>query len=143
MVGTQSQTACAAIAAEVATQVATHLATAARQQPTITQQNQYVPTNPDVDFEKVAKQFINKRLPLCVDEPTYSHYVQVRNMLYRNLQQIKSPFSGGKHGHLGAIQAASIYSNSSATSWTVPVTQPAIPTIPICTNAQDTAKIFN
>ena len=108
MVGTQSQTARAAIAAEVATQVAAHLATAARQQPTITQQNQYVPTNPDVDFEKVAKQFINKRLPLCVGEPTYSHYVQVRNMLYRNLRQIKSPFGGGKHGHLGAIQEASI-----------------------------------
>ena len=64
-------------------------------------------------------------------------------MLYRNLRQIKSPFGGEKHGHLGAIQAASMYSNSSATSWTVPVTQPAIPIIPIGTNAQDTAKIFN
>ena len=143
MVGTQSQTARAAIAAEVATQVATHLATAAQQQPTITHQNQYVLTNPDVDFEKVAKKFINKRLPLCVGEPTYSHYVQVRNMLCRNLRQIKSPFGGGKHGHLGAIQAASMYANYSATSWTVPVTQPAIPTIPSGTTAQDIAKVFN
>ena len=88
-------------------------------------------------------EFLNKGLPLCVGEPTYSHYVQVRNMLYRNPRQIKSPFVGGKHGHLGAIQAAAIYSNSSSTSWTVPVAQPAIPTIPIGTNAQDTAKIFN
>ena len=103
MVGTQSQTARAVIAAEVATQVAAHLATAAQQQQTITQQNQYVPTNPDVDFEKVAKQFINKRLPICVDEPTYIHYVQVRNMLYRNLRQIKSPFGSGKHGHLSIV----------------------------------------
>ena len=64
-------------------------------------------------------------------------------MLYRNLRKIKSPFGGGKHDHLGAIQAAPIYTNSSATSWTVPVTQPAIPTIPIGTNAQDTAMVFN
>ena len=143
MVETQSQAARAAIAAEVATQVAAHLATAAQQQQTITQQNQYAPTNPDVDFEKVSTHFINKRLPLCVSEPTYSHYVQVRNMLYCNLRQIKSPFGGGKHGQLSAIQAAPMYANSSATSWTVPVTQPAIPTIPIGTNAQDTAKAFN
>ena len=143
MVKTQSQAARAAIAAEAATQVAAHIATTAQQQQTITQQNQYVPTNPDVDFEKVAKQFINKRLPLCVGEPTYSHYVQVRNMLYRNLRKIKPPFRGGKHGHLGKIQAAPMYANSSATSWTVPVTQPAIPTIPIGTNAQDTEKEFN
>ena len=65
MVRTQSKTARAAIAAEVATQVAAHLATAAQQQPTITHQNQSAQTNPDIDFEKVAKQFINKRLPLC------------------------------------------------------------------------------
>ena len=122
MVEIQSQAARAAIAAEVATQVAAHLATAAQQQQTITSQNQYVPTNPDVDFEKVAKQFINKRLPLCVGKPTYSHYVQVRNMHYRNLRQIKSPFGGGKHGHLGSIQSAPMYANSSATSWTVSVT---------------------
>ena len=77
MVGTQSQTARSAIAAEVATQVAAHLATAAQQQPTITHQNQYVPTNPDVDFEKVAKQFINKRLPLCV-ELGRSGYTSIR-----------------------------------------------------------------
>ena len=64
-------------------------------------------------------------------------------MLYRNLRKIKSPFSGGKHVHLGAIQAAPMYANSSATSWTAPVTQLAIPTIPIGTNAQDTAKVFN
>ena len=122
--------------------MAAHLSTAAQQQPTITHQNQYVPTNPDVDFEKVAKQFINKRLPLCVDEPTYSHYVQVCNMIYRNLRQIKSPFGSRKHGHLGVIQAAPMYANSSATSWNVPFTQPSIPTIPIGTNAQDTAKVF-
>ena len=64
-------------------------------------------------------------------------------MLYRNLWTIKSPFCGGKHGHLGAIQAAPMYANSSATSWTVPVIQPAIPTIPIGTNAQDTSMVFN
>ena len=39
MVGTQSQTARAAIAAEVETQVAAHLATAVQQQTTITHQN--------------------------------------------------------------------------------------------------------
>ena len=36
-----------------------------------------------------------------------------------------------------------MYANSSATSWTAPVTQLAIPTTPIGTNAQDTAKFFN
>ena len=151
MVTTQTQaTRQAAISAEVATHVAAQLAAATQQQQaaiqqpqTINHQNQYVPTDPDVDFEKISKKFINKSLPLCPGEPTYNHYVKVRKMLYRNLRQIKSPFGGGTHGHLGAIQSVQMYANSSATAWIVPISQPAVPIIPAGTNPQDTAKIFN
>ena len=72
----------------------------ATQTATILAQNVYLPSPPEVEFNKGTKQFLDNKLPYCIGEPTYQHYIEARNCLYRNLHQITSPFGGGHHGHL-------------------------------------------
>ena len=85
----------------------------ATQTETIAAQNVYLPSPPEVEFDKVTKQFLDNKLPRCIGEPTYQHYIEVRNCLYHNLRQITSPFGGGKHGHLGMIMPTAKYLNIS------------------------------
>ena len=124
----------AAIAAAVA------LAT---QTATIAAQNVYLPSPPEVEFDKVTKQFLNKKLPRCIGEPTYQHYIEARNCLYRNLQQITSPFGGSQHGHLRLIMPTAKYFNIASNTWQVPPSQPAAPVIPPGATPDQCSTIFN
>ena len=107
MVTTQGQQAAIEDAVALATagqQAAITAAVAlATQTATISAQNVYLPSPPEVEFNKVTKQFLDKKLPCCIGEPTYQHYIEARNCLYRNLRQMTSPFRGIQHGHLGLI----------------------------------------
>ena len=98
----------------------------ATQTATITAQNVYFPIPPEVELYKVVKQFLEKKPPLCIDEPTYQHYIEARNCLYRNLRQITSPFGGGQHGHLSMIMPTAKYLNIAGRAWKVPPSQPAM-----------------
>ena len=105
---------------------------------TVAATNVYVPQLPDVEFNEVVKRFLDKKLPICEGEPNYTHFVKVRNMIFRNLRQIKSPFGGGAHGHLGAVMNPVKYITLTAgTDWTVPQSSPAVPTIPAGTSPED------
>ena len=117
MVTTQGQQAAIDDAVALTTVVQQAVITAAvalaTQTSTIAAENVYLPSPPEVEFDKVTKQFLDKKLPSCIGEPTYQHYIEARNCLYRNLRQITSPFGGGQHGHLGMIIPTSKYLNIS------------------------------
>ena len=68
----------------------------ATQTATISSQNVYLPIPPEVKFDKVTNQFLDKKLPLCIGKPSYQHYIEACNCLYHNLRQITSPFGGGQ-----------------------------------------------
>ena len=72
----------------------------------------------------------DKKLPRCIGEPTYQHYIEARNFLYHNLRQITSPFGGSQHSHLGLIMPTAKYFNIASNAWQVPPIQPAVPVIP-------------
>ena len=104
MVTTQGQQAAINDAATLATtgqQAAITAAVAlATQTATISSQNVYLASPSEVEFDKVTKQFLDKKLPRCIGDPTYQHYIEARNCLYRNLHQITSPFGGNQNGHV-------------------------------------------
>ena len=74
MVTTQGQQAAIddTIALETAGQQASINAAVAlaTQTATIAAQNVYLPSPPEVDFDKVTKQFLDKKLPRCTGKPT-------------------------------------------------------------------------
>ena len=115
----------------------------ATQNVTIAAQNVYLLSPPEVKFDKVTKQFLDKKLPCCIDKPSYQHYIEVRNCLYHNLRQITSPFGGGQHGHLGMIMATAKYLNISGSAWKVPPSQTAVPVIPAGATPDKQSTIFN
>ena len=102
----------------------------ANQTATIAAQNVYLPSPPEVEFDKVTKQFLDKKLPHCIGKPTYQNYIEARNCLYRNLRQITSPFGGGQHGHIGMIMPTVKYFNIASSAWQVPPIHPAVPVVP-------------
>ena len=92
--------------------------------------NVYLPSPPEVEFDKVTKLFLDKKLTRCIGEPTYQHYIEARNCLYCNLLKINSPFGGGQHGYLSMIMPTSKYLNIASSAWQVPPSQLAVPVIP-------------
>ena len=147
MVTTQGQQASIDNAVALATTVQQADITAAvalaTQTATIAAQNVYLPSPPEVDFDKVTKQLLDKKLPHCIGEPTYQHYIEACNCLYRNLLQITSLFGGGQHGHLGMIMPTAKYLNISGRAWQVTPSQPAVPVIPTGATPDQRSKIFN
>ena len=148
MVTTQGQQAAIndAVALATAGQQATITAVVAlaTQTATIAAQNVYLPSPPEVEFDKVSKLFLDKKLLRCISELTYQkHYIEARNCLYRNLRQITPPFGGGQHGHLGMIMPTAKYLNISGRAWQVPNSQPAVPVIPSGATPDQRSTIFN
>ena len=89
------------------------------------------------------KQFLDKKLPRCIGETTYQHYIKARNCLYCNLRQITSPFGGSQHGHHGMIMPTAKYFNIASSAWQVPPIQPAVPVIPDGATPNQRSTIFN
>ena len=87
MVATQGQQAAINDAVALATAGQQESITAAvalaTQMATILAQNVYLPSPPEVEFYKVTKQFLNNKLPRCIGEPTYQHYIEAHNCLYQ------------------------------------------------------------
>ena len=147
MVTTQGQQAAIDDAVALATEGQQASITAAvalaTQTATIAAQKFYLPSPPEVEFDKVTKQFLNKKLPRCISEPTYQHYIEARNCLYRNLRQITLPFGGGQHGHIRMIMPTVKYFNIASSAWQVPPSQPAVPVIPAGATPDQRSTIFN
>ena len=115
----------------------------ATQTATIAAQNVYLPSPPEVKFDKVTKQFLYKKFPCCIGESTYQQYIEARNCLYPNLRQITSPFGGSQNGHLGLIMPTAKYFNITSNAWQVPPRQPAVPVIPPGSIPNQRSTIFN
>ena len=147
MVTTQGQQAAIddAVALATAGQQAAIIAAVAlaTQTATIAAQNVYLPSPTEVEFDKVTKHFLNKKIPRCIGEPTYQHYIEARNCLHRNLRQITSPFGGSQHGNLGLIISTAKYFNIASIAWQVPPSQPAVPVIPPGATPDQRSTIFN
>ena len=62
-----------------------------------------IPQVPKVSVEDITAWFKTTTLTKFEGEPTYNEMDDIHDELYRNAMAIKSPFGGGKHGHLGII----------------------------------------
>ena len=93
-----------------------------------------IPQVPEVSAEDITARFKTTTLTKIEGEQTYNEMDDIRDELYRNAMAIKSPFGGGKHGHLGMIMKDVLYQTEAGSAWTVATTSQSYPTFHLMKN---------
>ena len=98
---------------------------------TVSVMDSFVPTIPEASTDAIESKFPHKHLTKIEGQPSYTEFFRLREELYRNALSSKSPFGGGKHGHLGACMDAPTYSiTTGGVNWTVPESAGMFPFFP-------------
>ena len=97
---------------------------------TVSVMDTLIPQVPEVSAEDIMARFKTTTLTKLEGEPAYPDMDEIRDKLYRNAMAIKSPFGGGRHGHLGMIMNPFLYQTEAGELWTVAETSGAYPIFP-------------
>ena len=96
----------------------------------VTVSDAYLPDIPEANAAELQALFKFQTLTKCEGEPTYDKTVEIRDQAIRNALAVKSPFGGGKHGHMGMIMPETTYLQVAGEVWQVPDSGGVYPRIP-------------